>query len=84
MCYVQRSSRHWDATGVYSLTQEQVRQRAELQHDKLVLGLSKTLDGGEWQVTLLVFVGGMCGSVEEIAFKANMELLVVRCRRKDQ
>ena len=43
----------------------------------MVRGLSKALEGGEWRVILIVFVGGMCGSMEEKAFNANMELLGV-------
>ena len=57
--------------------QEKARQRAEQQHGNLVRGLSKALEGGEWRVILIVFVGGMCGSVEEKAFNSNMELLGV-------
>ena len=55
--------------------QEKGRQRASQQHGNLVRGLSKALEGSAWRVTLIVFVGGMCGSVEEKAFNANMELL---------
>jgi hypothetical protein len=57
--------------------QEKVRQRAEQQHGNLVRGLSKAIEESEWRVTLIVFVGGMCGSVEEKAFNANMELMGV-------
>ena len=51
--------------------------KAELQHNSLVRGLERALEGGEWQVVLVVCVGGMCGSVEEKAFMTNMELLGV-------
>ena len=45
----------------------------------LMVGGSKALEGGEWRVTLVVFVGGMprCGPVEENVFNANMELMGV-------
>ena len=49
----------------FGSAQEQARQKAERQHDNLVRGLSKVLEGGEWRVTLVVFVGGVCGSVEQ-------------------
>ena len=39
--------------------------------------MEKALEGGEWQVILIVFVGGMCGSMEEKAFMANMDLMGV-------
>ena len=62
--------RYWGA-------QEKTRQKAKRQHDNLVQGLSVTLKGGEWRVTLVVFVGGMCGSVEEKVFNTNMQLMGV-------
>ena len=57
--------------------QEKTRQKAERQHDNLVQGLTVALNDSTWQVILVVFVGGMCGSVEEKAFNANMELMGV-------
>ena len=72
VCYVLEFKRVLERRGG---AQEKARQRAEQQHGNLVRGLSKALEGGEWRVTLIVFVRGMCGSVEEKAFNANMELL---------
>ena len=47
-------------------------------------GLSKALEWGEWRVTLVVVAGGMCGSVEEIVFNANMDLMgVIESERND-
>ena len=44
--------------------------------------MEKALEESERQVMLIVFVGGICGSVEERAFMANMELLgVTSCGR---
>ena len=67
----------------YGGTQERTRQKAERQHENLVRGLSKALDGGEWRVTLAVFVGGMCDSVEETVFNANIELMGVIERKRN-
>ena len=53
--------------------QEKTTKRTELQHNCLVQGLEKALQGGKWQIMLRVFVGGMCGSVEEEAFMTNMD-----------
>ena len=61
----------------YGGAQEKTRQKAERQHDNLVRGLNKAIEGGEWRAALVIFVGGMCGSVEEKVFNANMELLGV-------
>ena len=61
----------------YGGAQEKARQKAERQHDKLVLGLTAALNDSTWRVILVVFVGGMCGSVEEKAFNENMELMGV-------
>ena len=47
------------------------------QHDNLVRGLTVALNDSTWRVILVVFVGGMCGSVEEKTFNANMELMGV-------
>ena len=70
ICYViefkRALERHRDA-------QEKTRQKAERQHDNLVQGLTVALNDSAWRVILVVFVGGMCGSVEEKAFNANME-----------
>ena len=74
VCYVLEFKRAFER---YGGAQEQMQQKAERQHDNLVWGLSKALDGGEWRVTLVAFVGGMCGSVEENVFDANMELMGV-------
>ena len=62
VCYLLECKRALERFGG---AQEQARQKAERQHDNLVRGLSKTLKGGERRVTLIVFVGGMRGSVEE-------------------
>ena len=61
----------------YGGAQEQVRQKVERQNDNLVREWSKVRQGGEWRVTLVLFVGGMCGSVEENVINANMELMGV-------
>ena len=53
------------------------KKRGKKQHDNLVQGLTVALNDSTWRVTLVVFVGGMCGSVEEKAFNANMELMGV-------
>ena len=74
VCYVLEFKRELERHGG---AQEKARQRAEQQHGNLVRGLSKALEGSEWRVTLIVFVGELCGSVEEKAFNANMELLGV-------
>ena len=67
----------------YRSTQEKTRQKAERQHDNLVQGLTGALDDSTWRVILVVFVGGMCGSVEEKALNANMELMgVIESERK--
>ena len=68
VCYVLEFKRGLERRGG---AQEKARQRAEQQHGNLVRGLSKVLKGSEWRVTLIVFVGGMCGSVEEKAFDAK-------------
>ena len=57
----------------YGGAQEKTRVKAERQHDSLVRGLTVALNDSAWRVTLVVFVGGMCGSV----FNANMELMGV-------
>ena len=54
------------------------KKRGKKQNDSmanLVQGLTAALNDSTWQVILVVFVGGMCGSVEEKAFNANMELM---------
>ena len=67
----------------YGGAQEKTRLRAERQHDNLVRGLTVALNDSTWRVILVVFVGGMCGSVEEKAFNANMELMAwLKAKRK--
>ena len=68
VCYAMKFKRAFER---YGGTHEPTRQKAERQHDDLVRGLSKALEGGEWRVTLVVFVGGMCGSVVEKVFNAT-------------
>ena len=58
-------------------TEGKARLKAELQHDSLVQGLQKVLEGRGWLATFAVFVGGTCGSIEEKTLATNMELLVV-------
>ena len=74
VCYILEFKRVMER---YGGGQEKTKRKAELQHNRRVRGLEKALKGGEWQVILIVFVGGMCGSVEEKACMANMELLGV-------
>ena len=74
ICYVMEFKRAFER---YGGAQEKARRKAERQHDNLVRGLNKALEGGEWRAALVIFVGGMCGSVEEKVFNANMELLGV-------
>ena len=73
-CYVIEFKRAFER---YGGAQEKARQKAERQHDSLVRGLTAALNDSAWRVILVVFVGGMCGSVEEKAFNANMELMGV-------
>ena len=73
-CYVIEFKRAFER---YGGAQEKTRLKAERQHDNLVRGLTVALNVSTWRVILVVFVGGMCGSVEEKAFNANMELLGV-------
>jgi len=73
-CYVIEFKRAFER---YGGAQEKTRQKAERQHDSLVRGLTAALNDSAWRVILVVFVGGMCGSVEEKAFNANMELMGV-------
>ena len=56
VCYVLEFKRVLER---YGGAQEQARQKAERQHDNSVWGLSKALDGGEWQVTLKVGRGNV-------------------------
>ena len=74
VCYVIEFKRAFERYGV---AQEKTRQKAERQHGNLVQGLTGALDDSTWRVILVVFVGGMCGSVEENAFNANMESMGV-------
>ena len=73
-CYVIEFKRAFER---YGGAQEKTRQKAEGQHGNLVQGLTGALDDSTWRVILVVFVGGMCGSVEEKALNANMELMGV-------
>ena len=49
--------------------------RAEQQHESFVRRLQKVLDDWGWQTELIIFVGSMCGSVEEGAFAKSTETL---------
>ena len=71
VCYILEFKRVMER---YGGEQEKTKRKAELQQNSLVRGIQKALEGGEWQVILKVFVGGMCGSVEKV-FMTNMELL---------
>ena len=58
--------------------QEKAPQRAEQQHGNLVRGLSKTLEGSEWRVTLIAFVGECAARWRrKLSVNTNMELLGV-------
>jgi hypothetical protein len=74
ICYVIEFKRAFEC---YGGAQEKTRQKAERQHDNLVQGLTAALNDSTWRVILVLFGGGMCGSVEEKAFNANMELMGV-------
>ena len=74
ICYVIEFKRAFER---YGGAQEKTRQKSERQHGNLVQGLTAALNDSTWRVILVVFVGGMCGSVEEKAFNANMELMGV-------
>ena len=74
VCYILEFKRVMER---YGGEQEKTKRKAELQQNSLVRGIQKALEGGEWQVILKVFVGGMCGSVEEKAFMTDMESLGV-------
>ena len=74
VCYVVEFKRAFER---YGGAQEKTRQKAERQHGNLVQGLTAVLNDSTWRVILGVFVGGMCGSMEEKAFNENMELMGV-------
>ena len=73
VCYVLEFKRTFKR---YGGAQEQTRQKAERQSGNLVRGLSKAPED-EWRVILIVVVRGMCSSVKEPVFNANMELMGV-------
>ena len=75
VCYVMEFKRAFERyRGVHR------RKRIKKQNDSMTIfgtGVDQGTKGGEWRVTLVVFVGGMCGSVEAKAFNTNMELMGV-------
>jgi hypothetical protein len=84
MVYVLEFNRTSDQRRDY---REKGEARARAQHDVLIRSLGKVAgetesEGETWKVKLIVFVGGMCGSVHVQSFNDNLkELGVVESKR---
>ena len=74
MCYLIEFKRTGDRWPDY---RQRAEQRAERQYSSLAQGLSQAGQSRGWAVQQIIFVGGMCGSVDVKQFNSNMAALQV-------